>query len=393
MRAFLAEARASRHAARTGDQLAAQSGDRVVFGPPLASRPRESAEGNTAATAKLPDHVFEEQVLQRLGEVLRKTAPQAELQVKAVRRQRESVLYECSLSSAAGSQSVFVKIFGNGNEAKIQFETLQKLWPLFSGHGSDLAVPQPLAFLPEFSALAMEEIPGSNLLESLRNLRWGRLRRENWAQVVGAVRNSGKWLRRFHDCDRQAEDRCLDIPAIMEGARKEVEESQQFGMTADFLAEVLDKTHSTLSGFADMPVRTPLVHGDFKLDNIIVSDSTVTGVDITMGQSGPIHRDLSSFCNSLELLRLNPFNVCYSKARIAALQHEFLSAYFEGQPYSRELVGAFQVVGLLAKYIYLCRQHRHPFLHRFYLTPFFTRRLRNITCGNFSAKPSKRSIP
>ena len=382
MKIFALWTRFSRRVARAYERrelLADMGADTAVISPALGVPLQQSTQVNTAAgPRKFSENAREQQALQVLQGVLSKGIPGARLQVVRVRRQRESIIYTCKFSSSAVAQGVLLKIFRNGpEEARSQFETLQSLWPLFCRGGVDLAVPRPIAFLPEFSAIAMEEIPGSDLLELFRKHRWRIIGERNWAQFLAAVRKSGRWLRQLHDFDRRAEDRCLDTSAIMDGAKMEAEESLQFGMTADFVVGVLAHLHSKLAEYANQPFRTPRVHGDFKLDNMIVTASGVAGVDIAMGQEGPIYRDLSSFCNSIELLRLDPRNIHLSRGRIAKLQDEFLSAYFEGEPYSRELVGGFQVVGLLAKYIYLCRQHPRPILHRLYLTPFFTSCLRH----------------
>src|SRR3972149_3181941 len=89
---------------------------------------------------------------------------------------------------------------------KREFETLKRLhralapWP-------DLSVPEPIACLPECSALALETRKG----ETLKGLIERRARSlagwSDWEPIVLGVRRVGKWLALVQDLFREPDER------------------------------------------------------------------------------------------------------------------------------------------------------------------------------------------
>lgn len=301
------------------------------------------------------------------------------LHLDEIRQREHSLIYAFSFNAGPDLGRILVKMFRAGPvTAECQFDSLRTLWPRFANSRSAFLIPRPLGFLPELGAIIMEEIPGLNLAEFVHVAKLLVPKGRRWSEVLSAFRNSGQWLRRFHDCDSGAEDQYLNVGKIMQDVTSQVEKCVAMGIAPRFGAQILDRLRRGLNQLSGDPLRMTLVHGDFKLDNIVVNGTCVAGVDISIMGHNVVYGDLSSFCNSVELLRVHPVSLLVSSKRIATLKAEFLSGYFGDEAYPAAAVNLFQVIGLTSKYLYLCGKHPSIAARRLYLVPFFAGLIRTL---------------
>ena len=84
-----------------------------------------------------------------------------------------------------------------------------------------------------------------------------------------------------------------------------------------------------LAGKYKIPIR--LVHGDFKPENILLSQEKVVGIDIGGRYRGTILVDIVNFLNHMDLLGCQPrgFRVLTLNRQLTSA---FLRGYFDGAP-------------------------------------------------------------
>jgi len=194
--------------------------------------------------------------------------------------------YPCALKFCVHSRTTLPDL----DAAKQQYSTLEKVIRALPSN-SRYRVPRPYLLMESEGALLTEWINGKNLSNMLFIFVRGTHRAED------LMRQSAAWLRNFHE-SRRLQPGSLDTNAklaVIENLSKQY-------MVKD---ELLSAGHSCLTALADSASDVELprswLHGDFKSDNIIVSNDHVYGIDVQARYENVVVYDHASFLNHIEL--------------------------------------------------------------------------------------------
>ncbi|HWP59907.1 MAG TPA: phosphotransferase [Candidatus Acidoferrales bacterium] len=272
---------------------------------------------------------------------------QAELRARFLlrplrRRDSQQRIFE-AVSTNGAKETFILKIFPTAEQARRQYELLQNLWARFQSFDARYSVPRPRAIVPEINALLMEKLEGRSLDQLL-------LREfpADGERMGARMRQSGEWLSAFHRITRRAEAEPVPAQLFFEMNREELE---YFLAQAEILwRRPISRVRRTIEDLAvaSAAVSAPVsaVHGDFKLANVISSETRTSGIDIDATRANCVYLDVAAFLNDLDLIYSHPLNWRYSKAQVRRLQEAFLAGYFATTAYAPEAIGFFRVIGL-----------------------------------------------
>jgi hypothetical protein len=249
---------------------------------------------------------------------------------------------------------ILVKVIkGTIGEAHLQYEALQRLWPLFAAKGVNLCVPRPLALFNDMNAIVMESVPGLDLMRLVHRTRWPVRNLTVRSSLISASNAAGAWLSYFHELGRFKQVQEVKTEQILEQVKGEIELCVRAQFPADFADVIYKFVRSGLEEIVPSAEVLSHVHGDFKLDNIVAGDNVLAVVDILPVYYNVIFYDIASFRNSIDLLRIDPRNALISRAFLESLKDQFLAGYFRNDCRPMKSIRTFQVIGLLSKYLYL----------------------------------------
>jgi hypothetical protein len=272
---------------------------------------------------------------------------------RSVHRTLSEIYYLLAEFEAGTKKRLVVKVC---DTAEAQFVAMNAMWPHFAAN-ENWKIPRPLDYLPESSALVMEEVSGRALMELLPRFMWG----EKEVRIAETeCTRIGQWLRFFHDIDRAAQPEPLNT----EGRWPGLEETMCELRHAEFEKNLYPLLESFVVPLAPRAVRAPRpianIHGDFTVDNVMLNQQSVIVVDVCSGFRNAIDLDIASFLNSLLSLRLTRF-VPWSA--IERMRERFLFGYF-GTEQSQEMTMIFlQCVGLADVALDIVQRRRSRLVH------------------------------
>jgi len=272
------------------------------------------------------------------------------------------------------AKEIIVKVLkGPASQAQSQYDALQRVWPQFSERHADLCVPRPLDYFPKFNALVMEAAPGKKLERLILQTKWPIGKKGKKLSLVQGVRRAARWLRTFHELGRGGNSESMSDQLILQKVQRQLDQCQR--ILARELREGISKAVQAGLTAIDSKLETfTRLHGDFKIDNILVSDHKLTVIDFGTKASGIIYYDVASFCNSIDLIRFDPRNCLISRRFLEELTEIFLSEYFAHKPWNIRILCLFQMIGMVQKCLYFANRYGHEKLKVKYLKRFFTRR-------------------
>ena len=184
--------------------------------------------------------------------------------------------------------------------ARAYFHALRSVHHNMSGHPL-FASTEPSALFEDLGVVVAEWVHGPTLSRVITA-----------APAMDArlaARKAGAWLARLH---RSAEpslqpldtrEMLAQLDRAIAAQQRSHSEQSHLGGT---LGRALDALHQTASGVSETPIVWTRVHGDFKPDNMLVSEGKLTGIDIDLRYPGPGLLDAAQFLNHLALLFRTP---------------------------------------------------------------------------------------
>lgn len=250
---------------------------------------------------------------------------------------------------------------------------------------------KPLTYLPDQSALLMEEVKTPNL-----NTLFGRTNRLQGPlsslDLRDAFCNSGAWLRYYHTLpkDHDVQVRHATRDAFVDSITKYVSYLGRVLHKEAFLLNAGDRIIAQAKGVLPPALPLGLGHGDYAMRNILVSaDSRVTVIDTLSRWRVPIYEDIGYFLLRLKANRMQVFSLGYAMdpELTAEYERQFLEGYFGNERVPIEAVRLFELQALLdnwsaqvASYQRKVRTKRVTAMHKVQIglvNRFYTRLLPN----------------
>jgi hypothetical protein len=237
-----------------------------------------------------------------------------------------------------GIRKVVAKVFP---EAEVQFRGMRAVWPAFRDQ-THWTIPEPFDLGPG-PAIVMEAVSGKTIQSRMPWVFW---RAVAPAHVRQDSRRAGQWLRFYHDLGDGGERRSIDVATKLREARESLTglaESAFPSASCRRIEAALDQLAERVEG-RTWPVSH--VHGEFTIDNVLIDDDRrVVVLDLWGKHRGIVHLDVSSFLNSLELIRLT--RPTLRRSILRGIRREFLQGYFGGTVYDSSAVVFLQAAGLV----------------------------------------------
>ncbi len=213
-----------------------------------------------------------------------------------------------------GGPEIAIKVFTNG-EAQVQYTALLYAWEHFS-QDERLTVPQPFAFIEEENILLMEWIHTRPLTDSIL---------ASPASACSYLRTAGQWLRRFHEI-KKLPGTTLNTNELLQASTNEIVAAEL--NNDNVLSSGYRLLETTAQEVNKQLIPQGVVHGDFKPDNIFVTETGAKGIDFDARFHSTVTRDLAHFINHLMLITWEPKSIWNRLAwQRENFRDEFLSGY------------------------------------------------------------------
>lgn len=173
--------------------------------------------------------------------------------------------------------------------AKVQYRALTRVSAEMLKGDARYRVPTPLWLNDDLGAFAMTWADGDTLTGKLTS-------RGVFSQAAGWFESVGAWLGNFH---KAGPLRCEAVNLI---DRLELLDEISGSVASATFDNAIRALRSTAPLIKDAPVRASWLHGDCKIDNFILSNQSVYGIDIALAHDNAIEYDLAQFLNNLDLL-------------------------------------------------------------------------------------------
>ena len=258
---------------------------------------------------------------------------------KIVRRDGEN-----RLERLAGDEELSCK-------AQEEYRSLVNVHAFFSQCGDPgCSSVRPLAYFAPANAILVEETRAETLRDLImpalpaplhfvqgRGLR-GLRRRTSQAQALQYLRQSGRWLRLFHEMPVEPRRRRFDAQGCLDMARSYAAELKQMGSASErcdrLLADVA--RYVDRRRLADRDARYGWRHGDYNLRNVLISPSgAAVGLDTKMRRICPVWEDVAIFLVELRAhkgLVLSRGRL-YDVRQLDAWERSFLDGYADPAPF------------------------------------------------------------
>jgi hypothetical protein len=263
---------------------------------------------------------------------------------------RCTVAYDLELAPGAPAgwpRSVVAKTYW-GDKGRVAWDGMRDLWRSPIAAAGTVALAEPLAFSPDDRIVLQRSIPHRSTLKAMVREATGT---GDTAALVGALRRSGRGLAELHACGVRPAD-----------VRSWADERREVGEVVDRLATLVPSLDGAVSALLDgldrrmaafaTPPAAPS-HGSFRPAQVVVDGGGAIGfIDFDSFCLAEPAADCALFCSSLRDTGLRAQRElgggeAGDRARLDALADEFLDAYAEVAPVSREQIALWEVLDAL----------------------------------------------
>ena len=203
----------------------------------------------------------------------------------------------------------------DGDAATLEFESLRRVANAMEADGH-YTVPRAYFMERERALLAIEWIGGVTMTAAIAS--W----RSRAFDAHGLMVQAGTWLRHFHRA-HPLHSGFLDIEDRLRNLSEY--DGCPLARMRVFGEGVAELRRSAVAA-ASVKLERSWIHGDFKMDNLIVSGERIVGIDVQIRYENTVVYDLAPFINHFELAFYHPslWRLGPGRAQLAAA---FLGGY------------------------------------------------------------------
>ena len=257
-------------------------------------------------------------------------------------------IYEIVLDFGDGSERVSAKIYRGGKGgaqaahdlAQRELDNLQRISQACADHHLD-GLPRAVGDFSSLGAVVCTKINGlplqSIVMKAALLPDFG-----NDGMLDQAARNTGEWLRRFHDATA-TDPQPLDGKALIADIEKLCIRAQKDGLSKDSIESILDYVGTSLAKLKK-PLPSSAVLNDFVPLNVMISDHGIGFSEFAnFSSQGNSLQDAATFLAAVEALEKYPF--C-DRSLTSLVQDSFVRAYNVG-PQEQQLLTVLKLRVLL----------------------------------------------
>ncbi len=213
------------------------------------------------------------------------------------------------------------------SDIKQEFENQKKAYEIFQNYSNNVAVPTPITFSKKHNILAMEYIKGITLTEYLRNNNLylkGRKLKKIYYLIGGALQHLHKnavWkTKEFIDGKMHLTINRVKLQPIYKEYLK------------------LIKKNNEKSQFQR-------IHGNFKTENILISNSKIYFIDFAYDYKGSIYYDLAKLIESSFTAGFrNIYFPAYNFLNLNNFKRALIKGYFKEERVNAKIFNYYQVL-------------------------------------------------
>lgn len=236
-----------------------------------------------------------------------------------------SRLFRCTGGEIAGGMALKFCLTVDGERdfatALGQHAALERIAGLAARSATRVRVVRPLGLVDEHACLATEWIEGRPVAATLT----GSMSSET--EIRDSAKAAGRWLHGFHAMHRLA-DRPMSCAVMLANLEQKKAVVQALASNRYFVAGHAALTQ-TAAVVAAIPVPIAHHHGDFKAENLMMTDDGLVGFDITAHWDDVVMLDLAQFLRDLTFCAWRPSGWLLGR-RYRLIAEAFLDGYGAG---------------------------------------------------------------
>ncbi|MGH6968141.1 MAG: phosphotransferase [Stellaceae bacterium] len=242
--------------------------------------------------------------------------------VGPVRVSPASRLFRCTGGEIAGAVALKFCLTEDGSRdfatAQRQFAALERITGLATRSAAPVRVVRALDLIEEHACLAMEWIEGRSVASVLA----GPMTAE--AEILAWSNAAGRWLHGFHAMHRLA-DRPMSCAVMLANLEPHAPRGRALASNRHFACAQAALAR-TATAIAAIPLPIAHHHGDFKAENLMMTDDGLVGLDIAAHWDDVVMLDLAKFIRDLIFRAWRPSGWLLGW-RHAAIADAFLDGY------------------------------------------------------------------
>ncbi len=237
---------------------------------------------------------------------------------------------------------------------QLEYEALTKLARAFVREEiAAYCTVRPIAFLPDWNAIVMEELPLRPIKQLLNKPGLLLGRAAEWSELTALFRRAGGWLQIFHSRLGDVQVEPLELSCLEAAIDKAVAELDAAGDRQLELAPLKARLCAMAQTVANVPVPVAGLHGDLSGANVFLTpDGRVGVLDPNGHLRGPIYHDLATLISD-PVARISFMLTTRwgsQRQRLTGIRAAVLDGYFGSQPHNVRMLDLYSALVLVQKW-------------------------------------------
>lgn len=284
-----------------------------------------------------------------------------------VNRNSFFIIYDITLNNKEKTR-VFLKIrrqtrFKSLNKAinsniphentRKEYETFVEIYNFFKNKGNKFGAIRPLAFFDKWYAMAVEECESVHLDKLLHDRPFlTKIKSLHYPDLFMIAQNAGTWLAIYHR-EIQLQQEKPYSPQNLSEEIHEVLSNLSKASNENLKLESLRAAFSQkIDGLSLNTLPFSIIHGDFKSENILITDDNrICVIDFKPTQD-TIYYDLGQFLVDPDTYKVQIFTFggFFSKNFLKKYRNAILKGYFKNNSFDQRLVNLYCAINLVEKW-------------------------------------------